>query len=171
MFAKTAKDASPASPAPSRPKPEVAYAPSEAPASRKPMPASLISENMTLEGGLTGEGELHVDGVIRGTVRVAKLSIGETGHIEGAIHADSVEVRGRVLGEVSAKQVKLYATAHVDGDITHEQLSMEIGAFFQGRSLRFQRPAAQAVPAQVIEALPSAKTLDAEPAGERQAVM
>jgi cytoskeletal protein CcmA (bactofilin family) len=37
--------------------------------------------------------------------------------------------------------VRLYGTAHVDGDITHEQLSMETGAFFQGRSVKFQRQA------------------------------
>ena len=37
----------------------------------------------------------------------------------------------------------------VDGDITHEQLTMESGAFFQGRSLKFQRqaPAAAQSPA------------------------
>ena len=45
--------------------------------------------------------------------------------------------------------MRLYATAYVDGDITHEQLSIENGAFFQGRSLKFQRQA-QAQP--VIEA-------------------
>ncbi|MNY73684.1 Polymer-forming cytoskeletal [compost metagenome] len=46
-----------------------------------------------------------------------------------------------MTGSVSAKQVRLYGTAVVDGDITHEQLAMESGAQFQGRSLKFQRPA------------------------------
>jgi cytoskeletal protein CcmA (bactofilin family) len=31
----------------------------------------------------------------------------------------------------------------VEGDITHEQLAIETGAFFQGRSLRLQRAAPQ----------------------------
>jgi len=55
---------------------------------------------------------------------------------------------------ITAKQVRLYGTAYVDGDITHEQLAMETGAFFQGRSLKFQRPAAPAQPAAI--AAPSA---------------
>ncbi len=72
-------------------------------------------------------------------MKVSKVSIGETGRVEGSVHAESIEIRGRVSGEVTAKQVRLYNTAHVEGDITHEQLAMEVGAFFQGRSIRFQR--------------------------------
>lgn len=114
---------------------------------KAPKPASLISQDLTLEGGIEGEGELHVDGVIRGDVRIARLTLGDTAHIEGAIHAETVEVRGRVIGSITAKQVRLHGTAYVDGDITHEQLSVEAGAFFQGRSLKFQRPAPVALAA------------------------
>ena len=91
--------------------------------------------------------------LVRGDVVVARLSIGEDGHVEGAIQAEVVEVRGRVVGSITAKQVKLYASCHVDGDITHEQLTMEAGAFFQGRSLKFQRPSTPmaAITAEVIE--------------------
>ena len=42
------------------PAPEGAAAPRKA-----PKVASLVAENMTLEGSISGEGELHVDGVIR----------------------------------------------------------------------------------------------------------
>jgi hypothetical protein len=56
-------------------------------------------------------------------------------------------VLGKVSGSITAKQVRLYGACHVDGDITHEQLAMETGAFFQGRSLRLQRPAPAAQPA------------------------
>jgi cytoskeletal protein CcmA (bactofilin family) len=103
--------------------------------------ASLLSESLTIEGNLESEGEVQLDGVIRGDVRVAKLTIGETGHVEGQVFCETIEVRGRVIGSISGKQVRLYGTAYVDGDITHEQLAIEWGAFFQGRSLKFQRPA------------------------------
>jgi cytoskeletal protein CcmA (bactofilin family) len=115
---------------------------------KTPVAASIISQDITVEGGVAGEGELHVDGVIRGDVRIGHLTLGDTGHIEGSIVAETVDIRGRVIGSVSAKQVRVYATAYVDGDITHEQLSVETGAFFQGRSLKFQRttPVALAAP-------------------------
>jgi cytoskeletal protein CcmA (bactofilin family) len=122
----------------------MALAPEPTP-SRKAIVASLIAENMTLEGGLSGDGELQIDGTIKGDVKVSKVSIGETGRVEGSVQAESIEIRGKVSGEVTAKQVRLYNTAHVEGDITHEQLAMEVGAFFQGRSIRFQRQAATQV--------------------------
>lgn len=108
--------------------------------------ASLLSESLTVEGNVLGDGEVQIDGVVRGDVRVGKLTIGETGHVEGQIFCETLEVRGRVIGTISAKQVRLYGTAYVDGDITHEQLAIETGAFFQGRSLKFQRPAATETP-------------------------
>lgn len=126
----------PAAAAP-EPPPPVADAPRP-----KPKVASLISSGITIEGGVTGDGELQIDGTIRGDVRVGRLTVGETGHIEGSVYAEAAEIRGRVVGSVTAKQVRLYGTSYIDGDITHEQLAMETGAFFQGRSLKFQRPAA-----------------------------
>ena len=98
---------------------------------------------MTIEGNITGGGELQVDGAIKGDVRVERVTIGDGGHVDGGVYAEAVEVRGRVNGSITAKQVRLHGACHVDGDITHEQLAMEPGAFFQGRSLRLQRPATQ----------------------------
>jgi cytoskeletal protein CcmA (bactofilin family) len=103
--------------------------------------ASLISGDVVIDGAISGEGELHIDGAVRGEVRVERLSLGESGRIEGAVVAQSVEVRGRVVGSITARQVRLYGAAHVEGDITHETLAMETGAWFEGRSLRFQREA------------------------------
>jgi cytoskeletal protein CcmA (bactofilin family) len=127
-----------------------------------PKVASLIAADTTIDGGVSGDSELHVDGVVRGDVVVARLTIGESGQVEGAVQAEVVEARGRVIGSITAKQVKLYASCHVDGDITHEQLTMEAGAFFQGRSLKFQRPATAvaAITAEVIDMKGSEKSSD-----------
>jgi cytoskeletal protein CcmA (bactofilin family) len=114
---------------------------------RGPKVASLIAEDLIIEGGLSGDVELHIDGAVRGDVRVSRLSIGETGSVEGSIQAESVDCRGRVTGSITAQQVRLYGAAHVDGDITHDQLTVETGAYFQGRSLKL--PRAQATPVEV----------------------
>ncbi|HEY2482207.1 MAG TPA: polymer-forming cytoskeletal protein [Caulobacteraceae bacterium] len=105
---------------------------------------SLISADLKLEGSLTGGTEVQIDGAITGDVRVERVTIGEGGLVEGGVFAEAVEVRGRVSGSITAKQVRLYSASHVEGDITHEQLAIETGAFFQGRSLRLQRAAPQA---------------------------
>jgi cytoskeletal protein CcmA (bactofilin family) len=107
------------------------------PSVRKPMIAmSLIAENVSVAGDIASDGDIQLDGVVRGDVRVGRLSIGETGHVEGVVEADAVEVRGRVAGAISARSVKLFATAHVEGDISHAQLAVEAGARFSGRSVR-----------------------------------
>jgi cytoskeletal protein CcmA (bactofilin family) len=116
------------------------------PPRKNPQVASLIAGDMVVEGGLSGDVELHIDGVVRGDVRVARLSIGETGSVEGSVQAESIDCRGRVIGSITAQQVRLYGAAHVDGDITHDQLTMETGAYFQGRSLKLQRPQSIAAP-------------------------
>ena len=128
---------------------------------RKPRVASLISSDITIEGNVVGDGELQIDGTVKGDVKVAKLTIGDTGHVEGTITAEAVEVRGRIVGALSAKQVRLYGTAYVDGDITHEQLAMETGAFFQGRSLKFNR-VAPPPPQAALSAPPATPAADAK---------
>ena len=112
---------------------------------------SLIAADMIVEGNVSGAGELQIDGAVKGDVRVERVVIGDGGKVEGGVFAEAVEVRGRVAGTITAKQVRLHGACHVDGDITHEQLAMEIGAFFEGRSLRLQRPPA---PATITSATP-----------------
>lgn len=157
MFSKTKPSSTPATLGASRPAAAPAAAAADTGPRRGPKVASLIAQDITIEGGVSGDGELHVDGVVRGDIRVARLTVGESGNVEGSVVAEAIECRGRIIGSVTAKQVRLYGTCHVDGDITHEQLAMETGAFFQGRSLKFQRPApasSVAAPAP-IPALPS----------------
>jgi cytoskeletal protein CcmA (bactofilin family) len=143
-----ATPATPAAPAPSAQPTAAAPAPAETPrpAIRAQKGASLIASDMVLEGDISGGGEIMIEGTVKGDVRVEHVTVGDGGQVEGGIHAEAVEVRGRVTGSITAKQVRLYGACHVDGDITHEQLAMETGAFFQGRSLRLQRAPAAAAP-------------------------
>ena len=144
-------NAPPIPPLPDLPSPGLNRAPTAAPA---PAPVassrglSTLSSDLQFEGSVSGGGDLQVDGSIKGDVRVGRLIVGETGAIEGNVTADYLEVRGRIVGAVTGKQVKLVSTAYVDGDITAEQLSIDIGAYFQGRVLQGARqPAPAAAPA------------------------
>ncbi len=119
-----------------------------APAPARPKPASLFSQGLTVRGDIVGDVEAHVDCAVLGDVKVGKLIVGPNARIEGSIVAQAIEIHGLVIGAVTAQAVRLYGTARVDGDITHEQLAMETGAEFQGRSLKFRRPAPQQPSAQ-----------------------
>lgn len=121
---------------------------------------STLSSDLQFEGNIGGGGDLQIDGSIKGDVRVGRLIVGETGAVEGNVSADYVEVRGRIVGAVAGKQIKLIATAYVDGDITAEQLSIDIGAYFQGRVLQGRREA----PAPAAAPRPAAAQPAPEPA-------
>jgi len=111
---------------------------SEPTARAKPLAASLITANITITGDLSSDGDVHLDGRVTGDVRVGRLTLGETGVIEGAIEADSVEIRGRVRGAITARAVRLHATADVEGDVAHAELAIDAGSRFVGRSLRLE---------------------------------
>ena len=154
--------------------PSAAPAPSSEPArqaaTRAPKAPSIIGADMVIEGDISGGGEIQVDGKIKGDVRIEHVTVGDGGVVEGGIYSEAVEVRGKVVGSITAKQVRLYGACHVDGDITHEQLAMETGAFFQGRSLRLQRPvagaaASKAEPAPTHREAAPSPTNSTKPAG------
>jgi cytoskeletal protein CcmA (bactofilin family) len=107
--------------------------PAETP--RRPSVASLIAEGVLIRGDFGAAGDLHLDGALEGDLHADRVVLGGTGAVSGSIHADTVEVHGRVTGTINARQVRLCATARVDGDIAHAELSIEAGAHFEGRSL------------------------------------
>ena len=109
------------------------------PAASRSSSLSTLSSGVKYEGNISGAGELQVDGSLKGDIRVVRVTIGEGGSVEGTVHADVLDVRGRVSGAIVAKQVKLFATARIEGDITQEQLSIEQGAWFQGRCTQAKR--------------------------------
>ena len=119
-----------------------------------PRMSSSLGPDLILEGSIHGDGELMIDGAIKGDVHVAHLIIGENAHVEGTVRCGAVEVRGRVIGNIEAQTVKLHETAFVEGDITHGQLSIDVGAYFQGRCQQFrpEQPVAHAPAAEPVAA-------------------
>ncbi len=105
---------------------------------------SLLSADITIRGDLVAKGEVQIDGIIDGEVNCGKLIVGERATINGGIKADSVLVRGKVAGTINAKQVELMRSARVQGDILHETMAIEAGAYLEGMCKRIDnREAAQ----------------------------
>ncbi|MDR3436906.1 polymer-forming cytoskeletal protein [Telmatospirillum sp.] len=109
-------------------------------ASRRPTP-SIIGADCTFTGDIASEGEVQVDGSLDGDIRCLSLVIGEHGAVTGEITAETVSVLGMVTGQITAQTVALAKTARILGDITHDSLSVEVGAFVEGRFNRLPDPA------------------------------
>ena len=102
----------------------------------KASPPSIISTDMRIVGDLSSEGEIQIDGAVDGDIRSKTLLVGETAIIKGEIAADSVNVHGTLNGQIKAHSVNLFRSSHVVGDIIHEDLAIEKGAFLEGHCKR-----------------------------------
>jgi cytoskeletal protein CcmA (bactofilin family) len=107
---------------------------------------SFIGRNCYFEGQISCEGELHIDGQVRGEVRAALCVVDKHGIVFGNISGEVVHVRGRVTGPIQGGSVFIYAGAHIEGDVFNEQISVEPGAFVDGAIRR--NPARQKNPQQ-----------------------
>lgn len=117
-----------------KPDPSKASPPSPA----KPAPPTLISKDLMIVGDLRSDGEIQVDGSIEGDIGSKTLLIGESGRVKGEITTDSVIIHGTVDGQIKSRSVKLARTAHMVGNILHEDLAIETGAFLEGHCKRIQ---------------------------------
>jgi len=111
-------------------------------AARRPSP-SIIGADCTFTGDILSEGEVQIDGHLKGDLCCHALVIGQQGTVTGEIKAEMVTVLGSVTGQITAQTVALAKSARILGDIMHDSLSVEVGAFVEGRFNRL--PAAPVV--------------------------
>jgi len=111
-------------------------------ASASKMVPSIIGEDLTIIGNVTSKGEIQVDGEIQGDIHCGSLLLGDKSQVQGSVIAEDVVVRGKVVGSVRGLRVTLQAQSHVEGDIFHQSLAIEQGAYFEGKSRRSDDPMA-----------------------------
>lgn len=104
------------------------------------MVPSIIGTDLSITGNVVSKGEVQVDGEVQGDLHCGSLIVGEKANISGGVVADDVVVRGKVLGSIRGMRVSLQASAHVEGDVYHQSLAIEQGAFFEGKSRRADDP-------------------------------
>lgn len=101
---------------------------------------SIIGPDLTIMGNLLSAGEVQVDGEVQGDLHGTHVVIGEKARITGGIIAQEIVVRGHVMGSIRGNKVMLQASSHVEGDVHHKTLSIEQGAYFEGKSRRSEDP-------------------------------
>lgn len=97
---------------------------------------SIISRDLKIKGDLICDGDIQIDGAVEGDVQSRSITIGEGADIRGTISGDNIRVCGSVNGQVKGNSVVLAKTAKVIGDVMHQTLAIEPGAFFEGRCSR-----------------------------------
>ena len=94
---------------------------------------TIISADLTIIGNVLSKGRVKLEGTIEGDMRCRSLVVGEQGTVTGSIVAEDVAVYGKVAGIIRGDAVTLYSTAHVEGDIYHHGIGIEMGTHYDGR--------------------------------------
>lgn len=96
--------------------------------------ATHISSGIKIKGEITGRADVVIDGEFEGRVDVqAPVVVGSQGAVQGDIVAKSVQVSGKVVGNVRAgERFELETSGRIEGDVTAPRVIIAEGAYFKG---------------------------------------
>jgi cytoskeletal protein CcmA (bactofilin family) len=97
---------------------------------------NALTSDVEIKGNLKFAGELTFEGKLEGEIQSdGTLNLGDSAVINGNINAQTVIVRGRVNGNIVAKdKIDLKSKAELFGDIRASKLVIEEGVTFVGKT-------------------------------------
>lgn len=95
---------------------------------------AFLGKGTTFEGKMTFEGLFRLDGRFNGEIFSGdSLIIGETGEVQAEITVNTIIVKGKLEGSITAKtRVEIHPPGKILGDIQTPVLVIEEGAVFDG---------------------------------------
>jgi len=95
---------------------------------------SVFGPTLRFKGELKAQEDIKIEGRIEGTIHhQQKVIVGAKGEVVATVNAASIDVDGKVQGDMSArKSVKVSQTAVVRGNIRAPSVSITEGANFNG---------------------------------------
>jgi cytoskeletal protein CcmA (bactofilin family) len=94
---------------------------------------SIVSRGLTIEGNLSGDDDIRVDGTVNGDIHSRTLIVSQGAKVSGSVTAEMIELLGHIGGELNGKTVRIAGTGHLDGDVNYDSLSIEAGAVVNGQ--------------------------------------
>jgi cytoskeletal protein CcmA (bactofilin family) len=97
---------------------------------------NVLGSDVEIKGNLKFTGELSFEGKLEGEIHTdGVLILGDTAVITGNINAQSVVVRGKVNGNITAKdKIEIKAKAELFGDLRATKLVIEEGVTYVGKT-------------------------------------
>jgi cytoskeletal protein CcmA (bactofilin family) len=93
---------------------------------------SVISKALKITGQLESTENIQIDGEIEGDVRGVCVKVGHNAKVKGSVYGEEVELAGTVDGKIEAKKVILTNSAHMSGDVIHQDITIQSGAYIAG---------------------------------------
>ena len=97
--------------------------------------STMIGTGTTITGDLESNGDIRIDGTLRGNLRgKAKIIIGTDGTVEGDIEGLQADIMGHVTGTIKVQELLyLHGKTEVNGDIYAGILQIDPTAIFNGK--------------------------------------
>jgi cytoskeletal protein CcmA (bactofilin family) len=97
---------------------------------------NVLSADVEIKGNIKFSGELTLDGKLDGEIQTEGiLHLGDSAVINGNIAAQTVVVRGKVHGNINAKEkIEIKSKAELFGDIRASKLVIEEGVTYVGKT-------------------------------------
>ena len=101
---------------------------------------TFLGKDTELDGQLTFEGTIRIDGHFKGKISAdGNLIVGEEGFIEADIHVSYIKISGEIHGNIYAHQrVDIHAPGKVFGNIHAPTVVIEEGVIFEGMTRMYQ---------------------------------
>ncbi|HEX4119516.1 MAG TPA: polymer-forming cytoskeletal protein [Verrucomicrobiae bacterium] len=101
-----------------------------------PTAKNVLSSDVEVKGNLKFSGELTFEGKLEGEIQTdGVLNLGDSAVINGNITAQNVVVRGKVNGNIVAREkIEIKTKAELFGDIRAAKLVVEEGVTFVGKT-------------------------------------
>ena len=133
---------------------------------RPPSGPAVIGAGLLVNGELSGEEDVTVSGRFQGKISLPKnsLLVATGGNVEADVSADSVQIEGRVAGDIHcADKVVITATGQMEGTIVAPRVILVDGGKFKGSidmdpPAETKKPAPSARPAQTEARKPADAT-------------
>jgi cytoskeletal protein CcmA (bactofilin family) len=97
---------------------------------------NVLNSDVEVKGNIRFAGELTFDGKLDGEIHTdGTLNLGDGAVINGNINAANVIVRGKINGNIVAKEkIEIKAKTELFGDIRASRLAIEEGVTFVGKT-------------------------------------
>jgi cytoskeletal protein CcmA (bactofilin family) len=98
------------------------------------MANTVIGPDLVIDGEITGDESLVVQGTVKGRIALQeKISVEGAAVVEADVDARAVEISGRLTGNIQASErVELRSESRVVGDIRAPRILIADGANFKG---------------------------------------
>ncbi len=105
------------------------------PVPAEPSVQAHLGKGSRIEGKLTFEGSVRIDGQVEGEIQAQEaVIIGESAVLNAQVTAGTVILTGKLTGDVTArKRIELRAPARLIGNISTPCLVIHEGVVFEGR--------------------------------------